>query len=87
MDDRNLNLLLFGFPESSSILDLKNVVYEIFEFFDERPVQIRDVCRLGKHNTPSSGTHLCPFLIKLSSTWDCKVLLRNLQVFMLKHCF
>ena len=90
IDDRNLNLILFGLPESRSILDLKKVVDEIFEFLAERPVQIRDVFRLGKHNPSSSGTRPRPVLIKLSSTWDRKVLLlqkRNLQHFRLKHLF
>ena len=90
INDRNLNLILFGLPESRSILDLKKVVDEIFEFLAERPVQIWDVFRLGKHNPSSSGTRPRPVLIKLSSTWDHKVLLlqkRNLHNFRLKHLF
>ena len=90
IDDRNLNLILFGLPESRSILDLKKVVDEIFEFLAERPVQIKDVFRLRKHNPSSSGTRPRPVLIKLSSTWDRKVLLlqkRNLQHFRRKHLF
>ena len=49
-DDRVLNLILFGLPESRSIIDLKKTVDEIFEFIVEIPVQIKDLFRFGKRN-------------------------------------
>jgi hypothetical protein len=36
-DDRGLNLILFGLPESQSILDLKKIVDEMLEFLAETP--------------------------------------------------
>ena len=57
----------------------------------ERPVQIKDLFRLGKCIlSPSSGAHPRLVLIKLATTWDHKVVLlhkRNLQDFRLKHLF
>ena len=90
-EDRDLNLILFGLPESRSITELKKIVDEILEFLAKRPVQIKDLFHLGKRNpSPSSGTRPRPVLIKLCATWDRKVLLlskRSLQQFRLKGLF
>ena len=90
-DDRVLNLILFGLPESRSIIDLKKTVDEIFEFLAEKPVQIKDLFRLGKRNpSPSPGARPRPVLIKVCATWDRRVLLlrkMNLQQFRLKGLF
>ena len=88
-DDRVLNL---GLPESRSIIDdLKKTVDEIFEFLAEKPVQIKDLFRLGKRNpSPSPGARPRPVLIKVCATWDRRVLLlrkKNLQQFRLKDLF
>ena len=90
-DDRVLNLILFGLPESQSIIDLKKTVDEIFEFLAEKPVQIKDLFRLGKRNpSPSPGARPRPIFIKVCATWDRIVLLlrkKNLQQFRLKGLF
>ena len=90
-DDRVLNLILFGLPESRSIIDLKKTVDEIFEFLAEKPVQIKDLFRLGKRNpSPSPGARPRPVLIKVCATWDRRVLLlckKNVQQFRLKGLF
>ena len=88
-DDRVLNLILFGLPESRSIIDLNKTVDEIF--LAEKPVQIKDLFRLGKRNpSPSPGARPRPVLIKVCATWDHRVLLlckKNLQQFRLKGLF
>ena len=90
-DDRVLNLILFGLPESRSIIDLKKTVDEIFEFLAEKPVQIKDLFCLGKRNpSPSPGACPHPVLIKVCATWDRRVFLlhkKNLQQFRLKGLF
>ena len=83
-DDRVLNLILFGLPESRSIIDLKKTVDE---FLAEKPVQIKDLFHLGKRNpSHSPGARPRPVLIKVCATWDRRVLLlrkKNLQQFRL----
>ena len=89
VDERHLNLILFGLPESRSIIDLKKTVDEILEFLADRPVQIKDMFRLGKWNSTSSSRPR-PVLIKLCAAWDHKILLvqkRKLQQFRLKGLF
>ena len=89
VDERHLNLILFGLPESRSIIDLKKTVDEILEFLADRPVQIKDMFRLGKWNSTSSSRPR-PVLIKLCAAWDRKILLvqkRKLQQFRLKGLF
>ena len=87
VDERHLNL--FGLPESRSIIDLKKTVDEILEFLADRPVQIKDLFRLGKWSSTSSSRPR-PVLIKLCAAWDRKILLvqkRKLQQFRLKGLF
>ena len=90
-DDRVLNLILFGLPESRSIIDVKKTVDDILEFLAEKPIQIEDLFRLGKRNpSPSPGARPRPVLIKVCATWDHRVLLlrkKNLQQFRLKGLF
>ena len=66
-------------------------VMRFFEFLAERPVQIKDLFRLGKRNPSSnSSTRPRPVLIKLCAIWDRKVLLmhkKNLQQFRVKGLF
>ena len=70
---------------------MKKTVDEIFEFLAEKPVQIKDLFRLGKRNpSPSPGARPRPVLIKVCATWDRRVLLllkKNLQQFRLKGLF
>ena len=74
VDERHLNLILFGLPESRSIIDLRKTVDEIVEFLADRPVQIKDMFRLGKWSSTSSSRPR-PVLIKLCAAWDRKILL------------
>ena len=86
VDEWHLNLILFGLPESRSIIDLKKTVDEILEFLADRPVQIKDMFRLGKWSSKSSSRPR-PVLIKLCAAWDRKILLVQkwkLQQFRLK---
>ena len=89
VDERHLNLILFGLPKSRSIIDLKKTVNEILEFLADRPVQIKDMFRLGKWSS-TSRSRPRPVLIKLCAAWDRKILLvqkRKLQQFRLKGLF
>ena len=72
-DSRACNLILFGLPESGSILVLKSDIDEFLEFLTGKSVNINDVFRLGKFS--SSFKHPRPILIKLATTWDRKIIL------------
>ena len=41
-DTRDSNIILFGLPESGSIVETKSTVDEVLEFILEKPVPIRD---------------------------------------------
>ena len=73
-DTREVNLILFGLSEQRSLLDTKGVVDEVLA---GKPIQIKDMFRLGKV-TRSSGTVTSarPHLILNSSqpgivNWFC----------------
>ena len=65
-EERESNIILFGLPESHTLLESKHLVGEMLEFFVGKLVQIRHLLRLGKVNRPSSQTRPRPILIKLS---------------------
>ena len=46
LGSRELNLVLFGLPESGSIVDDKRVVDEALEFLVNKALDIRDMFRL-----------------------------------------
>ena len=50
-DSRACNLILFGLPESGSILELKSDIDEFLEFLTGKSVNINDVFRLGKFSS------------------------------------
>ena len=91
--DRDSNLVLFGLSETHSLIESKEVVDEVLEFLAGKPVQIRDMFRLGKINRPpTASSQPCPWpvLIKLAVAWDRKLVLlrkRNLQKFRIKRLF
>ena len=91
LDDRTSNLILFGLPEGSSLVETKKNVDEMLEFLSGKPIQIRDIFRLGKYTEkPSTSFYSRPVLIKLCTAWDRKlVLLRksNLRHFRIKRLF
>ena len=92
---RELNLILFGLQETSSIVETKKYVDEILAFIAGRPVSIKDLFRLGKLAKPSSPSASIsqrprPVLIKLVTAWDRRVVLfskRKLKEFRLHHLF
>ena len=51
---RELNLVLFGLQETSSIVETKDYVDEILDFIAGRPISIKDLFRLGRLARPSS---------------------------------
>ena len=73
LGSRNLNVVLFGLPESGSIVDDKRVVDEALEFLVNKPLHISDMFRLGKFSRTAS--HPRPLLVKVSSAWDRKLIL------------
>ena len=63
----DLNVVLFGLPESGSIVDDKRIVDEALEFLVDMAVDIRDMFRLGKFSKTSSRPR--PLLVKVSSAY------------------
>ena len=89
--ERGTNLVLFGLSETHSLIESKEIVDDLLEFLAGKPVQIRDMFRLGKinHSAPRQSRPR-PILIKLSMAWDRKLVLlrkRNLKEFRIKHLF
>ena len=52
-DSRAFNLILFGLPESNSILELKSNIDELIEYLIGKSVNINDVFCLGKFSASS----------------------------------
>ena len=82
---------MFGLSETHSLIESKEIVDDLLEFLAGKPVQIRDMFRLGKINHSSTAqSRPRPILIKLSMAWDRKLVLlrkRNLKEFRIKHLF
>ena len=92
-ESRDCNLILFGLPETKSIVDSKEYVDEMLEFLVGKPVIVKDMFRLGKYDS-SGGVRVSnrprPVLIKLTTPWDRKLILlckRNLQNFKVPRLF
>ena len=49
-ESRDCNLILFGLPESKSIVDTKESVDEMLEFIAGKLVIVKDMFRLGEEN-------------------------------------
>ena len=74
LGSRDLNVVLFGLPESGSIVDDKHVVDKALEFIVNKALDIRDIMfRLGKFSKTASRPR--PLLVKVSSAWDQKLIL------------
>ena len=91
-DGRDCNLILFGLPESRSIVDTKDSVDEMLEFLAGKPIPVKDVFRLGKYASKGSlSSHRPrPVLVKLTTPWDRKLILlrkRNLRTFKVPRLF
>ena len=91
LDSRETNIILFGLPESKSIIESKKVVDEVLTFLVDKPIILKDLFRLGKYNQASNATvRPRPILIKLSTPWDRKLVLlkkRSLKHFRLSGLF
>ena len=78
-DPRDCNLVLFGLPESRSIVDTKESVDEMLQFLAGKPVLVKDLFRLGKYvpsADPQNSSHRPrPVLIKLTTPWDRRLIL------------
>ena len=88
---RELNLILFGLEETSSIVETKQSVDEILA---GKPASIKDMFCLGSPSSSSASTcthaHPRPVLLKLSTAWDRRVVLfskRKLKDFRIQHLF
>ena len=84
-NSRYSNLILFGLPESKSIVQLKLEVDELLEFLAESSVKVEDVFReiflILFSSTPC---------LNLSSAWDRRIILlhkRNLKGFRIPRLF
>ena len=86
-----MSAILFGLPENQTIIEAKGVVDEMFDFLIGKPVQIKDILRLGRFRSPASpSSRPHPLLIKLCTVWDRKLLLlrkSNLREFRIKRLF
>ena len=75
-DDCSCNVVLFCLFEGRSLVELKMVVDEIFEFLSGKSIQIKDMFRLGKFiSQTTTSSCSCPVLIKLFTAWDWKLVL------------
>ena len=90
-DDRSCNVILFGLPEGRSLVESKKVVDEILELLSGKPIEIKDMFRLGKYVQPTtSSSRPRPILIKLCTAWDRKLVLfrkASLREFRIKRLF
>ena len=53
--DPECNLILFGLPESRSIVETKDSMDEIMEFLAGKAIPVKDMFRLGRYDRTSSG--------------------------------
>ena len=87
-DSRESNVVLFGVPENQSIVEVKSVVDEVFEFLSGKQIQIKDMFRLGRlQQLSSSSPRPRPLLC---TVWDRKLILlrkTNLRDFHIKRLF
>ena len=93
---RSNNFIIFGLPEAKSLSDLRNSVDELLLFLVGKSVPLDDMFRLGRLAPQSSGSVSSspvrprPILLKLSFTWDCRLVLssvRKLKEFAVKRFF
>ena len=75
-NDRHSNLLVFGLPESSSLMETKEKVDNMLTYLTGTTIGVRDLFRIGRFKKEAEHTSR-PVLVKLSSAWDCKVVLLN----------
>ena len=73
--DRSRNVIIFGVPESRSLLDTENLVRQAFEFAVGRKIKLVDCRRLGKFNPNQEKGR--PLIVKLALVWDRRLLLNT----------
>ena len=52
LDSRETNIILFGLPESKSIIESKKLVDKVLTFLVDKPIILKDLFRLGKLPMP-----------------------------------
>ena len=75
-NDRHSNLLEFGLPETSSLMETKEKVDNMLTYLTGTTIGVRDLFRIGRFKKEAEHTSR-PVLVKLSSAWDRKVVLLN----------
>ena len=75
-NDRRSNLLVFGLPETSSLMETKEKVDIMLTYLTGTTIDIRDLFRIGRFKKEAEHTSRS-VLVKLSSSWDRKVVLLN----------
>ncbi len=73
--DRSRNVIVFGVPESKSLLETELLVSRAFEFAVGRRIELADCFRLGRYNKHHEKSR--PLLVKLASVWDRRLLLSS----------
>ena len=74
-NDRHSNLLVFGLPETSSLMETKEKVDNMLAYLTGT-IDVRDLFRIGRFKKEAENTSR-PVLVKLSSAWDRKVVVLN----------
>ncbi len=93
--NRSENLIIFGLPEAKSLLGLRESVDQLLEFVVGDRVPFKDLFRLGRRpqaneSESSSTPRPRPILLKLSSTWDRRLIMSNvgkLKEYTIKRLF
>ena len=82
-NDRRSNLLVFGLPETSSLMEK---VDNMLTYLTGTTSDVRDLFRIGRFKKETEHTSR-PVLVKLSSAWDRKVVLLNKRKLKSYHIF
>ena len=68
-NDRHSNVLVFGLPETSSLMETKEKVDNMLTYLTGTTIGVRDLFRIGRFKKEAEHTSR-PVLVKLSSAWD-----------------
>ncbi len=78
--ERSNNLVVFGLPEVGSLQELKSSVDELLQFLVGKQVDLNDLFRLGRKSaTPSESDRPRPVLLKLTSSWDRRLIMSTVR--------
>ena len=81
-NDRHSNVLVFGLPETSSLMETKEKVDNMLTYLTGTTIGVRDLFRIGRFKKEAEHTSR-PVLVKLSSAWDR----RKLKNYHISHLF